>query len=293
MTSSSSSPPPIVFSHAPGTSSLPFILHWLELPECPSTNDIAYQHARHLPLGEAIVVTTPRQTAGRGRNGRRWHAAPSASVTFSIAAPLPSAVDLCSLPLAAGVVLAETLTEIAPVRLKWPNDLLLFDRKLGGILVESHWRACGSSPQPLIVLGVGLNRFLPPFSPADPPSPCPPLSPAALSEHLPDPPSPSMLIARLVPPLLDLLAHYAAGGTFHPYRSRWWALAAWREIDLLLISDNGDSPIVGRIVGIDADGALLFATTLESSPRRLISAAYHLRPLLSPPPAEEAGANCI
>ncbi len=102
----------------------------------PSTQDVA----RQLPVG--TVVVAEHQTAGRGRLGRRWEAPPGSALLASWVMP---AHELA--PLAAGVAAAEACGD--DVRLKWPNDLLLASRKLGGILVERTGHKC--------VVGTGIN----------------------------------------------------------------------------------------------------------------------------------------
>jgi BirA family transcriptional regulator, biotin operon repressor / biotin---[acetyl-CoA-carboxylase] ligase len=104
--------------------------------EVSSTQDIA----RELPIGSIVVAD--HQTAGRGRLDRRWEAPTGTALLVSyVLAPRPL------LSLALGVAAAETCGP--EVRLKWPNDLLLEDRKLGGILVEV-------TPQKA-VCGIGIN----------------------------------------------------------------------------------------------------------------------------------------
>lgn len=108
----------------------------LRLESVTSTQDVA----RDLPIG--TIVIAGHQTAGRGRHQRRWEAPPGAALLVSfVLAPHPL------LSLAAGVAGAEACGN--EVRLKWPNDLLLGDRKLGGILVEA-------TPVKAIV-GIGIN----------------------------------------------------------------------------------------------------------------------------------------
>jgi BirA family biotin operon repressor/biotin-[acetyl-CoA-carboxylase] ligase len=96
--------------------------------------------ARGLPLGSVVVAD--HQTAGRGRLDRRWEAPAGTALTASFVLP-PGRL----LSLAAGVAAAEACGP--EVRLKWPNDLLLGGRKLGGILVEVE-------PGRAIV-GIGIN----------------------------------------------------------------------------------------------------------------------------------------
>ena len=93
-----------------------------------------------MPVGSIVIAD--HQTAGRGRHERRWDAPPGTSLLVSFVLP-PHPL----LSLAAGVAAAEACGQ--PVRLKWPNDLLLDGRKLGGILVEAM-------PEKAIC-GVGIN----------------------------------------------------------------------------------------------------------------------------------------
>ena len=108
----------------------------IRLGSVTSTQDVA----RDLPIG--TIVVADHQEAGRGRAGRSWDAAPGTALLVSfVLRPNPL------LSLAAGVAAAEACGP--KVRLKWPNDLLLGGRKLGGILVEaSPVRA---------VCGIGVN----------------------------------------------------------------------------------------------------------------------------------------
>jgi BirA family transcriptional regulator, biotin operon repressor / biotin---[acetyl-CoA-carboxylase] ligase len=108
----------------------------------PSTQDVA----RPLPVG--TVVVAEHQTAGRGRLGRQWEAPPGSALLASWVMPFHELA-----PLAAGVASAQACG--TTVRLKWPNDLLLDGRKLGGILVERTGPRC--------VVGTGINlRWAPP-----------------------------------------------------------------------------------------------------------------------------------
>ena len=102
----------------------------------PSTQDAA----RRLPIGSVVVAE--HQTAGRGRLDRRWEAPPGTALLASWVMPPHGLASL-----AAGVAAAHACGE--SVRLKWPNDLLLGGRKLGGILVERTADAC--------IVGTGIN----------------------------------------------------------------------------------------------------------------------------------------
>jgi BirA family biotin operon repressor/biotin-[acetyl-CoA-carboxylase] ligase len=114
----------------------------IQVDAVPSTQDVA----RALPVG--TVVVAERQTAGRGRLGRRWEAPPGSALLASWVMPVHELA-----PLAAGVAAARACGDA--VRLKWPNDLLLDGRKLGGILIERTADRC--------IVGTGVNlRWAPP-----------------------------------------------------------------------------------------------------------------------------------
>ena len=119
---------------------------------CASTNTL-------LLAGEfapPCLLAAEEQTAGRGRRGRRWYSARGSAATFSIAhlsrRPLR---ELAGLSLVAGVAVAQALHGLGArqTRLKWPNDLVVGEDKLGGILVETR-AARGAT---LAVIGIGIN----------------------------------------------------------------------------------------------------------------------------------------
>jgi BirA family biotin operon repressor/biotin-[acetyl-CoA-carboxylase] ligase len=118
---------------------------------CPSTQR---ELAEDAP--EGAVVVTDEQTAGRGRLGRRWHAAPGTSLLLSVALhpPVP-AQRLPELSLVAGRAVAETVAALAGVEpaIKFPNDVLVGGRKLSGILAEAR--------EGRVVLGIGVNVNVP------------------------------------------------------------------------------------------------------------------------------------
>lgn len=125
-------------------------------PTLGSTNDRAMQWLQQgAPHG--AVVTTDTQTAGRGRRGRQWLSPPGQGLCVSLLlrpGPRPEASRFGALGLAVGVGLREGLPPLRhAVELKWPNDLLVQGRKLGGILCEARW--VGDTPE--VVVGFGLN----------------------------------------------------------------------------------------------------------------------------------------
>jgi BirA family biotin operon repressor/biotin-[acetyl-CoA-carboxylase] ligase len=126
---------------------------------CPSTNvELARRARAGAPPGSVLV--TDHQTAGRGRLDRVWVTPRGSALTFS-ALLAPDRVPVARwpwLPLLVGIAVAEGVRRVAEVdcSLKWPNDVLVGERKLAGILVERVERDTGA----VAVVGVGLNVSL-------------------------------------------------------------------------------------------------------------------------------------
>ncbi|MBD0315776.1 MAG: biotin--[acetyl-CoA-carboxylase] ligase [Nitrospiraceae bacterium] len=128
--------------------------------EVASTNQevmrLAQSGAEH-----GTVVVAESQTAGRGRQSRSWFSPPHVNLYTSILVrPLYLNLSFADwlgwLPLTTAIAATESIRQVAGVQLalKWPNDLLLHDRKAGGILCEA---GSDQSRQPFVVIGLGLN----------------------------------------------------------------------------------------------------------------------------------------
>ncbi|HEU4406138.1 MAG TPA: biotin--[acetyl-CoA-carboxylase] ligase [Polyangiaceae bacterium] len=127
------------------------------LAETESTNDDAKRAAAAgAAAGTAFVAD--RQRAGRGRQGRRWHAEPGSSLLVSVVSrPAVEAAALPPLALVAGLAVIDALEAQAPgldLRLKWPNDVWAAGRKIAGVLVEAAFAGGRAS---WAVVGVGVN----------------------------------------------------------------------------------------------------------------------------------------
>ncbi|MBM00427.1 MAG: biotin--[acetyl-CoA-carboxylase] ligase [Rhodopirellula sp.] len=120
-----------------------------------STNTSALQRIKADSTVDNVLVLTEQQKAGRGRGNHRWHA-DSGALTFSLIKYFPELRGnaLASLGLVTGIAVAEALEPWLPqsVQLKWPNDIFLHRKKLGGILIETTQE----SPQTLVI-GIGIN----------------------------------------------------------------------------------------------------------------------------------------
>ncbi len=200
------------------------------------------------PAQGPLLLAAETQTAGRGRAGRSWVAAPGDSLCFSLAWPLRGPVSrLAGLPLAVGVALAQTLREAGyPVALKWPNDLLLDGEKLGGILVETvPQRADAAGPQ-WVVIGIGLNVHANPARDAGIGH-----GVAALGENI----DRNALLASLADTLAQAMQQFDTDG-LAPFIDRWqrWHALAGLPVAIL---DQGRLLHQGVARGIDASGCLL------------------------------------
>jgi BirA family biotin operon repressor/biotin-[acetyl-CoA-carboxylase] ligase len=256
------------------------------LDTCDSTNAALLARAEGgAPSGTALVAE--RQTAGRGRRGRSWIAAPGDSLTFSLLWRFAPETSLAGLSLAVGLAVANALDKVppaasnesgcasedtdcrrrvvgspgtAPIRLKWPNDLLKDDRKLGGILVE----LVPGTPH-AAVIGIGLNLRLPAGMPEEL---------RAHSAALDGDPDPNALLAAILAELLAALETFAAHG-FAALRPAWAARHAYENAPVRLLSDF-TPPREGICRGVDVDGALLFDT--DGRIERVLSGEVSLRP---------------
>ena len=121
--------------------------------EIDSTNRDAIDQAR-AGAPEGLVVVADHQTAGRGRLGRTWTAPPGASLLMSVLLR-PPPTQATRVGLAAGVALVDAVAAVAGVRaaLKWPNDLVVGERKLAGILAEAYLGPGDTA----VVVGIGCN----------------------------------------------------------------------------------------------------------------------------------------
>ena len=123
-----------------------------------STNDIAWAQAVS-GAAEGLVICAEEQSAGRGRMGRQWVCPPGRGLLLSVI--LRPSLDVSKQPvltIMAAVATARALQEAfqTPTLIRWPNDILVRDRKIGGVLVEARTL----KGRPAFVLGVGLNTGL-------------------------------------------------------------------------------------------------------------------------------------
>lgn len=127
------------------------------MPECHSTNDIAAAIAKTKGSWEGTVVVTDHQTNGRGQRGNNWQSAKGQNLTFSVLLNPATlkATDHFHLHYVASVAVFNTLkVYLRGVKIKWPNDILVKEKKICGILIEnSISKGCIENS----IIGIGLN----------------------------------------------------------------------------------------------------------------------------------------
>lgn len=222
-----------------------------DLAACEVVWEIDSTNAELLRRGASAGVQAllaERQSAGRGRRGRRWESPLAAHLYLSLQRRFEGGIAaLAGLSIAVGVAAAEALRGLgfAQVGLKWPNDLLAQGRKLGGILIEFGGEEGGVVR---VVIGIGINVRMPAVAAAGIDQPW--IDLAALAPSLP---SRNAIAAAVLGAQLAALREFAAGG-LTPFLPRWQALdaCAGKPVEVLA----GDRREAGIALGIDASGAL-------------------------------------
>lgn len=153
--------PPLTRETIHSTLSTSWLGHRIELFDClPSTNREAV-HLAQAEVEHGTVVIADCQTAGRGRLSRTWFSPPGANIYCStiLRTTYPSerfTEWLSWLPLISALAAAEAIEQTSSIQVsvKWPNDLLISARKVGGILCES---GTGTRSSPFQIIGIGIN----------------------------------------------------------------------------------------------------------------------------------------
>ena len=258
-------------------------------PEIDSTNSELMRRARAGQL-DPILLVAERQTAGRGRLGRTWlsgdsymdeaqfpagpplgklapsggsavREAPSVgailpALTFSLGLPL-APQNWSGLSLAVGLCIAQSLHP--DLRLKWPNDIWLAERKLAGILIET----ASFNDQRYAVIGIGIN--IAPRSATGLAT-----APAWLHEVQPGMDA-ALALQRIALPLVQTLQKFELAG-FAPFQADFNALDVLARRCVILSGGT-----TGQALGVDVDGALRLQT--DNGIQRVTSSEVSVRPL--------------
>lgn len=204
------------------------------------------------PAQDPQALFAELQTAGRGRRGRQWISPFGANLYLSLAWSWPAwPRELSALSLAVGVACARALRDLglSTLRLKWPNDLWVGERKLGGILIEHRGEAGGSCR---VVIGIGLNLGMAEAQAASVTQPWINLDDALAACGAAAATRNAVAVA-LLRELETLLRDYPQTG-FATLAREWAALDATRDAPVRVLS--GASSFDGIARGLDTDGAL-------------------------------------
>lgn len=216
------------------------------IPVIDSTNQYLLERMHDMPSGAACIAEY--QQAGRGRRGRQWFSPFGANLYMSMYWRLeqgPAAA--MGLSLVIGIIMAETLRSLGAdeVRVKWPNDIYLNDRKLAGILVELTGKT-GDAAQ--IVIGAGINLAMRTADASQINQGWINLQEAGVTVNR------NELAARLINRLREALPLFEQEG-LAPFVARWATLDNFinRPVKLLI----GEREVHGIARGVDSQGGLL------------------------------------
>ncbi|HVA93177.1 MAG TPA: biotin--[acetyl-CoA-carboxylase] ligase [Chloroflexota bacterium] len=189
------------------------------------------------PVGAAIVAD--HQTAGRGRLGRRWVAAPNSGLACTVV--LGPMDPPWAAPMAVGLALLETLEGLGlPASLKWPNDALIGGRKCAGILIETR----RVEEETWLLGGIGINVHA-----SDPALP--------QATHLAAHSSQSLRREEVLVDLLARLEHWWARASDGPALVRDTWAARLETLGRTVIVQSAQGPIRGLAAGVAEDGGLV------------------------------------
>jgi BirA family biotin operon repressor/biotin-[acetyl-CoA-carboxylase] ligase len=253
-----------------------------------STNDEAWRWVRNGAPHAALVIAD-QQTAGRGRMKRQWLTVAGAGLAFSLILHSPP-LEPRSVPRLNGLGALAACQALAsqyslPAQVKWPNDILLQQRKAGGVLVETWWN--GDLLQ-TAVIGIGINiapqslepHLLPPAG----------LRMPAISVEsvLGKPVDRLILLHAILERFFAWLSRLSSPGFIHlwenhlAYRDQWVELTYEAQPAGSLPTPGAPRPALGKVIGLNSDGALKLLT--ESGKIMLAHAGeVHLRSAATQP----------
>ena len=202
--------------------------------------------------GKSIVCIAEHQSAGRGRKGRPWISPFAANLYFSVGVEMPIGLSaLGGMSLAVGMSLAETLNRYTAgqIKIKWPNDLLVEQKKLAGILVEASG---DSNDHSFLNIGVGINWAMQEDQGDKIEQPWINLNSLVKKQC-----SRNEILAEVLIGLEKTLRKYQQQG-FKPFAGRWSELSAFFQQPVIL--HRAQDSVEGREIGIEENGALRLKT---------------------------------
>lgn len=217
-----------------------------------SSNALLLERARQ-GVQSGSVLAVEWQNAGRGRLGRRWHSGLGDALTFSLLWRFEKGLSaLSGLSLAVGVAIVRALHELGvnEAGLKWPNDVLLPEGKLAGVLLEAQGDMLGPSA---VVIGIGMNLSLPEVARKQ-------IDQAVsdLASHGVPLQERNRVFAVLLKHLVSVLQTFALHG-FAALRAEWERYHRLQQCAAVVHMPDG-SRVEGVVLGVDDEGALRMRT---------------------------------
>ncbi len=216
-----------------------------------SSNALLLQRAAQGEEG-GTVLAVEWQSAGRGRLGRTWHSGLGGGLTFSLLWRFAGGLSaLSGLSLAVGVAIVRALRELGvhQAGLKWPNDIMLPEGKLAGILLESQGDMLGPCA---VVVGVGMNLALPEVARQRIGQASSDLLGCGITLR-----QRNQVLGLLLKHLADMLPEFASQG-FAPLRAEWESYHVFQQRRVRLLVPDGRS-VEGVALGVTGEGALRLA----------------------------------
>jgi BirA family biotin operon repressor/biotin-[acetyl-CoA-carboxylase] ligase len=237
----------------------------IRLAEVDSTNAYCQREAAALPC--PCVVLADRQTAGRGRQGRSWLSPGGENLYLSILVPLAGREScLGALPMVAAVAGLDALRQVGlnDAWIKWPNDLLVDDRKLMGVLIETT-SVKGRGELAIVGIGINLDLSAEELARIDRPA-------TSVAAELGEPVERGVVLAPL---LTSFFAHWQVLPEGQAALAQRWSATSrltGREITVDLPTES----LSGTVTGFATDGALLLRLA-DGSTRPIQAGDVHLR----------------
>lgn len=200
-----------------------------------------------ISVGQARICVAETQRAGRGRRGSEWQSSPYRNVMLSLSWGFKHWPEtITGLGLAVALSVAEIVNQQygLEIKIKWPNDLMVGDDKLAGILVDVAGESSGACN---VVIGLGLNVHQPDWSSSESYR-WQDLAGLGVTVNR------NTLIADIVSHWVRMLEEFEQNGFAH-FASRWNALSSYRG-RRIRVGDAADY-VVGQMIGVDTVGALL------------------------------------
>lgn len=230
----------------------------IQLHQVDSTNNYAAKLIGEGKIKHGTVILAENQTAGKGQRGKTWSASVGKQFTASYYLETVflsvEVLPYFNMSVSLAVVKAiETLTN-ERIHIKWPNDIFVLDKKLGGILIETNWK---QNQITSAIVGIGVN-----LTPV--PSVSHAISVAEIGTRVPE-------LLEFLQLLSGQLEHHFQLLKTHAFEQikQDYLLRLWQKGELLhLVNLNTQEAFEGRIVGVDGTGSIL----IESND---IITAYH------------------